>query len=334
MSPEQRDGVEITEQGDLYSVGLIAYRLLTGKKLGLKLPSQIDGSLNHLWDDFIEKALEEELDARYQTADEMLNDLNDIIQKIKHLNVRSQKQNRKITFKGSHSQSTSIANQDSMWTVPDLGMEFLWIRAIHCWVGKYQVTNGEYRKFKSNHASKEHEGHTLNEERQPVVYVNFDDAQEYAEWLTNRECDAGRLPSGYRYRLPTKDEWTTFCQCGDGRKYPWGDYWPPSSGHAGNYADHTAKDSFVKMATIADYNDGFAVTCSVEKSWANKWGIYGVGGNVWECTRISPNDPSFDAWRGASWFNANESDLRSVYRSNYGASFRSSSYGFRLVLAK
>ena len=82
MSPEQRDALEITEQSDLYSVGLIAYRLLTGKKLGLKLPSRIDSSLNPLWDDFVEKALEEELEERYSTADEMLCDINNIHQHI------------------------------------------------------------------------------------------------------------------------------------------------------------------------------------------------------------------------------------------------------------
>ena len=333
MSPEQRDGLEITAQSDLYAVGLIAYRLLTAKKLGLKLPSEIDETLHPLWDNFVQKALEEDLDGRYKTADNMLEDLYKIIRDIKPPDMELYERNQKKNGQESTTH-VNVSDNDSSWTVPDLGMQFIWIRKLHCWGGVFQVTNGEYRKFKPEHNSKEYEGHSLNEERQPVVYVNFEDALEYAEWLTHREENAGRLPSGYRYRLPTKDEWTTFCQCGEELTYPWGNNWPPKSGHAGNYADATAKMSFSKMATIADYDDGFAVTCSVEMSWPNQWGLYGVGGNVWECTIKSTKDLSFDAWRGASWFNANESELHSTYRSTYGASFRSSSYGFRLVLAK
>ncbi len=70
------------------------------------------------------------------------------------------------------------------WTMPDIGMEFVWIKALDCWVGKYEVTNGEYRKFKPDHDSKDYKGKTLNGVRQPVVYVNFDDATEYASILT------------------------------------------------------------------------------------------------------------------------------------------------------
>ena len=220
--------------------------------------------------------------------------------------------------------------KDSPWTVPEVGMEFVWIKALNCWVGKYEVTNGEYRKFKANHNSKEYKGQTLNKDRQPVVYVNFDDAQEYAKWLTKRERDAGRLPSGYQYRLPTKDEWTAFCQCGDDRKYPWGDNWPPKSGHAGNYHGTSGAKSGGK---IAGYNDGFAVTCPVESSWENKWGVYGVGGNVWELTRKSANDSSFDSWRGASWDRSAENYLRSSCRGDRDASGRFNGRGFRLVLS-
>lgn len=54
--------------------------------------------------------------------------------------------------------------------------------------------------------------------------MNYDDAQAYAKWLTRQEQN---VIGGAEYRLPTKDEFTTFVQCGDGCKYPWGDNWPP-----------------------------------------------------------------------------------------------------------
>lgn len=59
-------------------------------------------------------------------------------------------------------------------------MAFVWIPSLKIWVGKYEVTNGEYRKMKPSHDSKAYEGHSLNGDRQPVVYMNFDDAKEFA----------------------------------------------------------------------------------------------------------------------------------------------------------
>jgi len=211
------------------------------------------------------------------------------------------------------------------WTAPEGGMEFVWIQALRCWVGKYEVTNGEYRKYKADHDSKEYGGHSLDDDRQPVVYVSFDDATAYAAWLTQRERAAGRLPDGLRYRLPTRDEWMTFAQCGDGREYPWGNQWPPKDG---NYSDSASASS----DKIDGYTDGNAVTCAVEQSGRNDWGLYGVGGDVWECTSASAGG-GFDAWRGASWNLSVRSSLSCSFRFGIGASYRGISNGFRLVLS-
>lgn len=101
------------------------------------------------------------------------------------------------------------------WKVPDIGMEFVWIKAMDCWVGKYEVTNGEYRKFKPDHDSGNYENCSLNDDRQPAIMVTFDDAIVYAQWLTIRKIKNGTIPAGYTYRRPSGYEWTTFCQCGD-----------------------------------------------------------------------------------------------------------------------
>jgi formylglycine-generating enzyme required for sulfatase activity len=39
------------------------------------------------------------------------------------------------------------------------------------WMGKYEVTNRQYRKYKISHDSKSSKGITLNGDDQPVVYV-------------------------------------------------------------------------------------------------------------------------------------------------------------------
>lgn len=216
-------------------------------------------------------------------------------------------------------------------TSPETGMEFIWIRTLGLWAGKYEVTNGEYRRKVSDHDSKAFKGHSLNGDRQPVVYVNFQDAKAYAEWLTERDRASGKLSTGYRYRLPTEQEWMVLAQCGDGRDYPWGKTWPPRSGHAGNYHGEEGAGPWSKLA---EYRDGHAVACDVEQSWANSWGLYGVGGNAWELCASDKNRASFGAWRGASWGGLNQGTLRCSCRLAHGGVARHARGGFRLLLSR
>jgi len=210
------------------------------------------------------------------------------------------------------------------WTSPATDMEFVWVTALKLWVGKYDVTNGEYRKKDAGHDSKDYQGHTLNSDRQPVVEVNFDDAKAYAEWLTGQ--DRERL-GGLRYRVVSEAEWQACAQCGDGREYPWGNAMPPKYG---NYSD-SASPLSVK---IAGYTDGFAVTCPVERSGVNEWGLYGLGGNMWEGCASDASGGSFGAWRGASWNDGNPDCIRCAFRLGLDGSTRGHGLGFRLVLSR
>lgn len=218
-----------------------------------------------------------------------------------------------------------VANKP--WIVPRISMEFVWIKALDGWVGKYEVTNGEYRRFKKVHDSKTYRLRSLNGDRQPVVYVSYDDAVAFAEWLTKRERDAQRLPKSYTYRLPDGEEWMTFAQCGDNRKYPWGNDWPPKYG---NYSGGTAGKAFLWTRFIKGYDDGFPVTCPVEKSSANDWGLYGVGGNVMEWTSTLIGDRPVA--RGACWRHYDPRHLKCTSVRPSPTSTRFVAYGFRLLL--
>lgn len=72
MSPEQRRGDWVDQRTDLYAIGILAYRLLTGRGLGPVSPSQLIPSLNSGWDLFVKTALEEKCEERYESASEML----------------------------------------------------------------------------------------------------------------------------------------------------------------------------------------------------------------------------------------------------------------------
>lgn len=219
----------------------------------------------------------------------------------------------------------------SNWTSPSTGMEFVWIESIEIWVGKYEVTNREYRKKKPEHDSGSYRGHSLDRERQPVVRVNFNDAKDYAFWLTRRDRDA--LSPAYRYRLPSEDEWLKFARCGEKREYPWGDEWPPQSSGAGNYRDESGKREFGWDDYIDGYDDGHPVTAPVDELWSSPWGLYGVGGNVWEACASDESGQQFGAWRGSSWYYHLEYHQRLSHRYADDEDGRFMCCGFRLVLS-
>lgn len=214
------------------------------------------------------------------------------------------------------------------WTSPSAGIPFMWVEALGIWVGRYEITNAEYRRMRPDHDSGSFRGHALNGDRQPAVRINFDDAVTYAAGLNAQ--DQASL-NGARYRLPTEAEWKIFAQCGDDREYPWGGDWPPVSGQAGNYQ---GQEGFDDMRRIPGYSDGHAVTAPVDVLQANPWGLHGVGGNAWEICAADGNGQTFGAWRGASWRNAYHATLRVSARHVISGTHREDDYGFRLVLSR
>jgi hypothetical protein len=215
----------------------------------------------------------------------------------------------------------------------DIGQgEFIdcaWIPSLNLWSGKYEITNGQYRRFKPSHDSMFFEGLTLNGTNQPVVYISWQDAQRFCEWVN--QIAAVQLPPGAECRLPTCYEWIELARCGTDRDFAWGNAWPPAYG---NLADTTLQSLFPESQFIEDYTDGFPVTCDVTQSGTNEWGLYGMCGNVWEWCQDSLLDGSRYRMRcGGGWDFDSQPTL---YLETPGFDRATAAYdtiGFRIVVA-
>jgi formylglycine-generating enzyme required for sulfatase activity/tRNA A-37 threonylcarbamoyl transferase component Bud32 len=78
MSPEQEEGKPADERSDLYSLGVMMYRMITGQRLRgrAKAPSAVVPGLDKMWDAVIDKCLENDPAARCQSAAELRDALN------------------------------------------------------------------------------------------------------------------------------------------------------------------------------------------------------------------------------------------------------------------
>ncbi len=156
------------------------------------------------------------------------------------------------------------------------------------WMGKYEVTNAQFRKFRKNHDSKDYEGHSLNDDDQPVVYVSWNDAVAFVEWLNSQNRYKGKV----EFFLPSEAQWEYACRAGTNSARFWGEDSSSACAYA-NVHDSTSAGAFDWSWSPHQCTDHYAVSAPVNSAGfqPNSFGLYHMMGNVWEwCRDICDSD--------------------------------------------
>jgi formylglycine-generating enzyme required for sulfatase activity len=141
------------------------------------------------------------------------------------------------------SETASAASTPRSEMTNSIGMVFVSMPS-GVWVGKYEVTQGEYRRVMWSNPSK-----SLND-RQPAERVTWNGATAFCKKLTDME--RSKLPAGNVYSLPTQKQWEEFAA---GQKFE----------------DLSGQSAGKTQPAVVGQSGG-----------ANKFGLFDVLGNVWE----------------------------------------------------
>jgi formylglycine-generating enzyme required for sulfatase activity len=193
-------------------------------------------------------------------------------------------------------------------------------------IGKYEVTQGDYRAVMGSNPS-----NFPGDTNRPVEMVSWINATNYCAELTWQEESAGRLPPGWVYRLPTEAEWEYACRAGTTTRFSFGN-----------------DETYAQLGSYAWYssNSG-STTHPVGTKLPNPWGLYDMSGNVrewcwdWDGTYpggsvtnpSGPDSGSFRVVRNGGWSNSG-ANCRSALRSSNYPSYIYYNIGFRVVLAR
>jgi formylglycine-generating enzyme required for sulfatase activity len=232
------------------------------------------------------------------------------------------------------------------------------------WMGKFEISNEQYRCYDAAHDSRVESKHAyqfgvhgfpLNGPRQPVVRVSWQEALAFCNWLSRE--------TGYRFSLPSEAQWEYACRAGSDRAFSFGDLNADFSPY-GNMADQKLREfadnpyqvyAPLVNATVYDdwiprdlrFNDGTLVTSAVGAYRPNRWGLHDMHGNVSEWTRSayrsypyreddgrnSPSAPGDRVVRGGSWYDRPKR-ARSAFRLAHRPYQKVFNVGFRVVCSE
>jgi formylglycine-generating enzyme required for sulfatase activity len=229
------------------------------------------------------------------------------------------------------------------------------------WMGACEVLNEQYARFDPRHDSRfedrsswifseEYLGWPLNQPRQPVVRVSWNQAMAFCQWLSKR--------TGECITLHTEAQWEYACRAGTATPFWYGSIDADFSTCA-NLGDENLKrlayDGWRPLSPDlvprdSRFNDRALVTAEAGRYQPNPWGLFDMHGNAAEWTRSSyrpyPYRPELDqvrftmttlsgaeekVVRGGSWRDRPKRS-RSAFRLSYPAYQPVFNVGFRVII--
>ena len=223
-------------------------------------------------------------------------------------------------------------------------------------MGVTEVTNAQYEQFDPKHRRYKPE----SADDDAVVNVNWDEANAFCEWLSNKE--------GKPYRLPTEAEWEYACRAGTTTLFNTGDtlpegyqqmergrleayfmFFPETNTAVTNKIDVAASvpASATNGVLPSYYREVKKASLKTAQGPSNAWGLFGMHGNAqeWCLDWYAPYDPSqttdpvgpidsdFRVVRGGAHSQLARL-LRSANRTSMNPWVRNSRIGFRVVQAE
>lgn len=201
------------------------------------------------------------------------------------------------------------------------------------WMARHEVTQAQYEEIMQQDPS-HFQG--LGPDA-PVERVDWFAAVEFCGRLTERERDAGRLPEGYFFTLPTEAQWEYACRAGTQTAFAFGDQLGARAANFnGNFPYGRAPRGEFRQQPLP-----------VGSFAPNAFGLFDMHGNVrewcldWygrypEENLEDPRGPLTGdrrVVRGGSWFDSARF-CRSGHRLHQEPYFRSDTLGFRVVLVR
>ena len=199
--------------------------------------------------------------------------------------------------------------------VNSLGMQFVQLPGGDAWLGVWETRVADYAAFASATTNGWQAAWFQNTDRHPAVNVQWEDAQAFCAWLSQRERASGLLADDEGYRLPTSSEWTAASgNIREGRVPP-----RPKTDSA-NFAEKLDTDNFARTSPVGSFP-------------GNALGLHDLRGNVWEwCTAWPSEEGIGRILRGGGWRDDIPDLLATDRELIVTPKVATEDYGFRCIL--